>query len=203
MQREYTDRNIAILFQSGRRERSCDIFPIQISLCLVDRSNGQVISSPEDFFFFSFLIDRSVIDSNQSHPRQLQIQNCQHETMDFCSRADPTYLNDLTQPFGSGIVSLNTGKLYGVSKMVGLIVVKYSKNVASFLDGLSNIVEHGEQQDEAGMKVKGTVANIGWNVDGLMCCECCQEQMEDYVRQLVEGDKVGWSSLQDRISVAR
>lgn len=71
--------------------------------------------------------------------------------------------------------------------MAELIIVKIAQTIASFYSGLSNIVEDVWQQKEAGIKLAGcTLVNISCSFNEHQCSEFHWEDMEEYVKELVE-----------------
>lgn len=105
----------------------------------------------------------------------------------FALESDPSYSDSGFRDgsaHGTCMASLITGRRYGVSKNVELIIVKIAKSSASFLDGLGKIVEDVGKKAAENIKVEGyTVVSISW---GYRATSSEQEQMEKYVKELAE-----------------
>ena len=104
--------------------------------------------------------------------------------------ADPT-LSDPSSSrpkfHGSCMASLVTGRLYGVSKKVDLIVVKITSYVGSLIDGLSKIVQYVKEQARTGKRVAGySVVNISWGLRDFQNFESSLKLMEKYIKELSE-----------------
>ena len=100
---------------------------------------------------------------------------------------DPTYSEPIVEFHGSCMASLITGKVYGVSKNVDLIVVKFAPDIGSFLNGLSKVIKDVQQKMKADIKVKGyTVVNITSGLKDIKSTRSSRNEMKKYVKALAK-----------------